>query len=283
MNSFKKNSLLTLPLLAIYILCGFVSYGDHSWMLFLTLTSCFFISIFIFKKQPKKEAIQSILFLIAPLLIILLTTLLIYGQYSRTVLYIFFIPISSLLAYSYFKYKHIVILVLSIGVFGTVGFFLFQNVLILIENKNAEKNVPFPAVSFTDENKSKVHFDNTKIVVLDFWTTSCGICFSKFPDLESTYLKYKENPNVVVYAVNVPLRNDKFEKTTQILNKIGYTFPKIYAISAKQIEDSLKINSFPHLLILKNNRIRYDGILETDKKVLTYSIEYEIEKLLSEK
>ncbi|MBG6061002.1 thiol-disulfide isomerase/thioredoxin [Flavobacterium sp. CG_9.1] len=171
---------------------------------------------------------------------------------------------------------------LAIGIFGVVGYVLFQNVLVLVENQNAEMNSQYPEVLFTDKNKTTVKFNKDKIIVLDFWTTSCSICFTKFPDLEQTYLKYKNNPDVLIYAVNVPLRNDKFTKTTTILKKLGYTFPKIYAASAKQVEDSLKVNAFPHLLILKNGKIRFSGILETDKKVFMYTIDSQIEKLLNE-
>jgi thiol-disulfide isomerase/thioredoxin len=283
MNFFKKNILTPLLLLVFYVLYGTITYGDHSWMLFLTLTTCFFISLYFFKNYTNNDAFKSILILIAPILIIFLTTLTIYGQYSRTILYIIFIPISSFLAYVLFKLKKNIIILLSLCLFWVVGFVLFQNVLILVENKNAETNLRFPQVNFINENKSQVKLDKNKIIILDFWSTSCGICFTKFPDLESTYLKYKKNPNVIIYTVNVPLRKDNFNKTTKILNNLGYTFPKIYATSAKQIEDSLKINSFPHLIILKNGRIRYNGIFETEKKVAFYNIESEIEKLLIEK
>lgn len=282
MNLFKKNILIAISLLCFYLLYGTITYGDHSWMLFLILTTCFFISVYIFRNFARTDAFKSILILTAPILIIFLTLLIIYGQYSRTILYIIFIPISSLFAYLYYKFKHIIIIPFSLALFWVVGFVLFQNVLILIENKNAETNLTFPQVHFVDENKSEINLDKNKIIILDFWSTSCGICFTKFPDLESTYLKYKKNPNVIIYAVNVPLRRDNFDKTTKILNKLGYTFPKIYASSAKQVEDSLKINTFPHLLILKNGRIRYNGLFESEKKVSFYTIESEIEKLLNE-
>jgi thiol-disulfide isomerase/thioredoxin len=283
MNIFKKNILIALCLFVFYVLFGIITYGDHSWMLFLILSTCFFISLYIFKNHKKIDAFKSILLLTAPILIIFLILIIIYGQYSRTILYIIFIPVSSLLAYFLAKFKHNIIILFSLVLFWVVGFVLFQNVMILIENKNAETNLRFPNVNFVDENKSHVDLNKNKIIILDFWSTSCSICFTKFPDLESTYLKYKKNPNVIIYTVNVPLRNDNFNRTTKILNKLGYTFPKIYATSAKEVEDSLKINTFPHLLILKNGRIRYNGLFESDKKVFFYNIESEIEKLLIEK
>lgn len=281
-NLFKKNIIIALILIMCYILYGTITYGDHSLMLLLFLTTNFFISIKIFQTNTLSKALKSILILISPIMLIFLMFFFIYNQYSRTILYLIFLPISSALAYTYFKFKHKTIIFLAIGVFGIVGYVLFQNVLILVENQNAEMNGRYPVVHFTDENKTTVNFKKGKIIVLDFWSTSCAICFTKFPGLEETYLKYKNNPDVLIYAVNVPLRNDKFDETTNILKKLGYTFPKIYAASAKQVEDSLKINAYPHLLIIKNGKIRFSGILETDKKVFMYTVDGQIEKLLDE-
>ena len=283
MKSFKKNTITALILIASYILLGTVTYGDHSLMLLLFLTTNFFLSIRIFQTNTFSIALRYILILISPMMLIFLLLFFIYNQYSRTILYLVFLPISSLLAYAYFKFKNKIILIVAIGIFAIVGYVFFQNVLVLVENQNAEMNGRYPLVNFTDENKTSVSFAKDKIIVLDFWTTSCSICFTKFPDLEKTYLKYKNNHDVLIYAVNVPLRDDKFYEAKVMLNKLGYTFPKIYATSAKQIEDSLKINSFPHMIIIKDGRIRYNGIFESDRNVAFYNIESEINKLLIEK
>lgn len=101
--------------------------------------------------------------------------------------------------------------------------------------------------------------------------------------MEDTFKKYKANKNIEIYALNVPLKDDHFQNTTKILDSIGYSFPKLYAVSAKEIKDSLNINSFPQLLIIKNGKIRFDGMLETDSNVLVYSIDSEIQRLLDEK
>lgn len=283
MKSYKKNIITALCLIASYVLFGTITYGNHSLMLLLFLTTSFFICIKIFQTNTLNEALKLVLILISPMMLIFLMLFFIYNQYSRTILYLVFLPISSVLAYTYFKFKNKGIIFLAIVLFGVVGYVLFPNILILVENQNAEVNSRYPVIHFTDGDNKIVNFKKDKIIVLDFWTTSCAICFTKFPDLEYTYLKYKNNPNVVIYAVNVPLKQDDFTKTTKILNNLGYTFPKIYATSAKQIEDSLKINSFPHLIILKDGRIRYNGIFESDRKVAFYNIESVINKLLIEK
>ncbi|MBP4139706.1 TlpA family protein disulfide reductase [Flavobacterium geliluteum] len=276
-----KQFFLSIVIILLYTIFGTITYGDHSLMLIFTLSSVFMISLFIFKKVDKEEYFKYIGLLIVPFLSILLFISIGYSEYSRTILYLFFIPISSCLAYLYFKYRKIIIVLFSIALFYSVGYILFPNIFSFLQNRNAVVNKLLPNVTIIDENNKKVNLEKDKIIVLDFWSTSCAICFAKFPYLEKTFEKYKNNPKVEIYTVNVPLKNDDFVKTTKILDSIGYKFPKLYAKSSKEIKDSLNIYSFPHLLILKNGQIRYDGTFIEDKTVI-YNTESEIEKLLKE-
>lgn len=276
-----KYFFLSIVIIILYVIFGTVTYGDHSLMLSLTLFSVFIISFFILKKVNKEEYFKYISLLIMPFLTILFFIVIVYSEYSRPILYIIFIPISSCLAYLYFKYRKNIIVLLSIALFYGVGYILFPNVFSFLQNKDAIVNKLLPNVTIIDKDNKKVNLEKDKIVVLDFWSTSCAICFSKFPYLEKTFEKYKNNPKVEIYTVNVPLKNDNFNKTIKILDSIGYKFPKLYAKSSKEMKDSLNIYSFPHLLILKNGQIRYDGTFIEDKTVI-YNTESEIEKLLNE-
>lgn len=177
--------------------------------------------------------------------------------------------------------RNVIIILLSIALFYSVGYILFPNIFSFLQNRNAIVNKLLPNVTIIDENNRRVNLKKDKIVVLDFWSTSCAICFAKFPYLKKTFEKYKNNPKVEIYTVNVPLKNDVFAKTIKILDSIGYKFPQLYAKSSKEMKDTLNIYSFPHLLILKNGQIRYDGTFIEDKTVI-YNTESEIEKLLKE-
>lgn len=276
----KRKILLSTLFILNYFLFGLITWGNHEFMLPLILLSVFVISYIIIAKSHN---IKNDLFLLNfPFILLFFLTCLIGGDFSIGFLYIFFVPVSSFLSYLYFKYKIIYIPILSLVFFVFIGGIMFPNYYSYLKNHNAEKNLNFPKVSIIDKENSQVNLNQNKIIVLDFWTTSCSVCFSKFPDLEDTYTKYKSNPNIEIYSINVPENRDKFQNTITILDKKGYKFPKLYAKSAKEIKDSLNIYSFPHLLILKNGRIRYDGRLETEENVFMYNIESEIDKLLSE-
>ena len=191
-------------------------------------------------------------------------------------------PLSTYLAYLFSIKKNILIPFFSVIFFFFISFFLFPNFFAFSKNNNSNKYDRLPEVTLVDKNKQKIDIHKNKIIVLDFWSTNCGICFKKFPDLEETFLKYKKNPKIEIYAVHVPTRSDNFDTTIKILDSIGYKFPKLYSISAKEIKDSLNIYSFPHLLIIKNGIIRYEGMLETKKTVIIYNIEDKLDKLLNE-
>ncbi len=271
-----------ISLIVIYILFGIIFDGNHVMMMPFTLVSTFVITFFYLKKKKSNRLVWAF-FPIIPFFLLLFVSGIIEGMFSRSILYLILLPISSLLSYRFYSKKEFILIPFSIILFFSISFWCLNTVFTLLENFNAEKNINFPIVNFVNDKREKINFSKNKIIVLDFWSTTCGICFEKFPDFERTYNSYKENKNVEFYVVNVPIdRRDKFENTIKILDSIGYKFPKIYATSSVEIEEKLKVNTFPHLIIIKNGRIRYDGMFETKSKTLIFSIESEIEKLLKE-
>lgn len=277
----KFSILLGLLFIILYIIIGIVFDGNHALMLPLLLSCIFLITIYVAKRRKDWRLIDCFL-LILPLFLLFLVAGYCIEDYSRAIQYLIFIPISSCLSYLYIKTKKVFIIPVSLVSFYYVGFYLFTTIFTYVANRDAERNMNLPNITLVDSSGTKIDLFREKVIVLDFWSTTCGICFEKFPDFQSVSDKYKSNKNVEIYAVNFPLKNDRFAKTTKVLDSIGYTFSKLYAKSAKEIEDSLHFNTFPHLIIVKDGKIRYDGMLETDKNTMIFSVESEIEKLLNE-
>lgn len=277
-----KKILLCSSLISIYLILGGLTWGNHIWLLCLTLISNFILSFFTYTKNKTYGKIEIGLLINLPFILILTLTCLFYNDFSRGFMYIIFMPLSTYLAYLFSVKKNILIPFFSFSFFFIISFFLFPNFFAFYKNNNSNKNDKLPQITLIDKYNKKINLHRNKIIVLDFWSTSCGICFKKFPDLEDTYLKYKNNLNIEIYAVHVPTRDDKFDLTIKILDSIGYKFPKLYSKSAKEIKDSLNIYSFPHLLIIKNGKIRFEGMLETKKTVIIYNIEDKLDKLLTE-
>jgi len=136
---------------------------------------------------------------------------------------------------------------------------------------------------FTTKNGAKVQLDTVKnkLIVLDFWTTTCGVCFKSFPDYEKIYLKYKDNPDVRIYSVNIPVKRDIVGYAKKKIGEYNYTFPVLYADS-DTIPKFFGFNSTPHLIIIKNGKVRFNGYPVLDEDILTKNIKDEIDLLLNE-
>ena len=94
-----------------------------------------------------------------------------------------------------------------------------------------------------------------KVLVLDFWTTWCGVCLKAFPDFQEVYEKFKDHPDVAFLALNMG-RKDPIEQVRAFLGTNSYSFPVAYDEGSK-ISDRLEINHLPTLLVInKSCRIR---------------------------
>lgn len=101
-----------------------------------------------------------------------------------------------------------------------------------------------------------------QILVLDLWNTACGICFRKFPLLESLSKKYTEDTRVGIYAVNIPLPRDTFGMARSMIEQRGYSFDNLYALDPSA-KDSFRVQGFPDcLIVLGGDQIVYRGSIE---------------------
>ncbi len=118
-----------------------------------------------------------------------------------------------------------------------------------------------PVTNFYDSNNimQPLSMPN-KIYLLDFWTSTCGVCFSKFPIIDSIS-KLVDTNKVEIIVVNIPIRNEHKEDNFKILNKFNYSFKKLYATSLS-IADSLEIIGYPTTIVIKNNQAIFRGSFE---------------------
>ncbi len=109
-----------------------------------------------------------------------------------------------------------------------------------------------------------------EIVILDFWTTSCGICFKKFPELQELYDKYKPDDRVGIYAVNLLLKNQELEFVKENKHLMKYTFPQLYTSFeySKNIQKHFDFNKVPTVVIIDDGRLIYRGQLNIKDYIL---------------
>lgn len=107
--------------------------------------------------------------------------------------------------------------------------------------------------------------------VLDFWSTTCGVCFSKFPAVQSLFNTYKDNSQFGVYGVHYLYENngENIETGAQILSLENYTFPSFSINGADPVLKEIGIDRFPTVLIInKQGQIVFRGNIEKATKLL---------------
>jgi len=93
-----------------------------------------------------------------------------------------------------------------------------------MEERNAEiAGITIPYFEFTDSNGAIISSENTlgKVVVLNFWFTTCPPCIKELPDLNEIYNKYKNRRDVVFAAITF----EPQEKVEKFLKKFTLNYP----------------------------------------------------------
>ena len=97
-----------------------------------------------------------------------------------------------------------------------------------------------------------------KIVLVDFWHTSCGVCFQKFPNIQALYDRYKDDPSVLIFAVDKPLDGDSSRQAFNMIEERGYTFPVLIPKDS-ELPEKFGVFAYPRTFIIANNAIVFDG------------------------
>ena len=112
-----------------------------------------------------------------------------------------------------------------------------------------------------------------KYLVLDFWSSSCGLCIKSFPEVQSFYEKFSNNQRVSFYSVFCVSANRCETRQTgvDIVHKRGFSFPLLF--SEDESYKKLGVNLFPTVLICSpDNKVIFRGNLENAIKFIKKNI-----------
>ena len=114
----------------------------------------------------------------------------------------------------------------------------------------AELMIGKPAPDFTlkdinGETVSLVDFRG-RVVLLDFWATTCGPCISEIPNLRALYKKH--NPDLVLISISVDASDEPIVKFLKI-NEM----PWIHIRSNREMPIKYNVGYIPHYRVIDRN------------------------------
>ncbi len=279
-NSYLiRNVLSAFIVLAISLLSGALNWINQ----FIIVSIVFFVSALLYNKKFKISRFVYSLFFLVPFLATY-TTLAVLEKHVH-VYPIAFSPLFSFTSGLLINYYHIkngnqatTVFYSSLFLisFLVIGFIGIPNWLEYSFMKNNEIGISPPDLYLTQSNQSRYYLNESKekIIILDFWTTSCGICIKKFPELQEV-MNYYDSSQLEVAAVHLFSRNDHLDSIQSFTSKLPYKFNFYYTdmTTADSLKSYFSIYTVPTIVVLnKNNKVIYNGNLNTNNRVLVNNI-----------
>ena len=156
-----------------------------------------------------------------------------------------------------------------------------------VRDKLLKERVNKPAIDFElkslDGKMVRLSELRGKVVVVDFWATWCGPCKASFPFLQKIVEKYKDNPNVMILALDT-WENVKGEERETLVKKFiednKYTFTVLFDDA---FVDKYGVSGIPTKFIIdREGNIQFKSIGFGGGDTMIDEMTIEIDMLLSD-
>ncbi len=289
---YREIILTSIIAFIIAILSGALGWPNQ----FAVVGIVYLISGYLAGENSLNKNIKPYIIIISPFIIVYgLTTLIFFQKHTFPIPVI--APLSLLMGF-FIKnlwMKHhkgtAIASTISFGMILLLGKLLFMpNWILYSFNSNSSRNEPLPTFSML--TLDSLQYDNAsfegKVVVFDLWTTSCGVCFQKFPEFNNLYQEFSTNKDVKIFSVNLSTRVDTPEKIVETIeSKIkipGYKFPILLAQeSYEYYSQAFGFQGVPNAIVIdKKGRVRYCGMTNNNNFIFVSNLETILKKLLKE-
>lgn len=201
-------------------------------------------------------SIKDIIVFQLPIIVVAILIIILNELYANLPIIVFsLISISVVFCIHYIRYKWYLFSMFIVLVPSLAYYFTVHWLFIRANESGSNHPIQFPELIILNEDLTifDFPFDNT-LYVIDVWSSNCGGCFKKMPEIEELSLKYKDNNGVKFLLLNLPIAQDTIGEASQNLKKRNIQLKSLYAKDLYSW-DSLKIEGVPVYLFVKNRKI----------------------------
>lgn len=124
-----------------------------------------------------------------------------------------------------------------------------------------------PAETFTTLGGAQIRLADLrgKVVLINFWATSCGICMAEMPDLAATYRQYR---NRGFEVIAVAMHYDDPELVKKYVTKQALPFPVVFDKDGELAREFDQVGATPTTFLIDQAGGRVSktvGIIHFDK------------------
>ncbi len=124
-----------------------------------------------------------------------------------------------------------------------------------------------PALTFTTMEGQQIRLSDLrgKIVLINFWATSCGICLAEMPDLIQTYQQYRKQGFEVIA---VAMHYDQPGDIRAYVRKQGLPFPVVFDRDGNLAREFDQVSGTPTTFLIDGSGKRISktiGIIDFGK------------------
>jgi len=251
--------------------------GHHVKFPASALVYCAFTFIVLSRNSERRVKFYSIVIILLPFLLIDLPIHLI--DFNETLMSLpstlasFIGVVFGILIYLSNKYLKIALSVLLIIGATWMAVFGYQNWLHKLNYGTYSGMISFkPSKPFEGIDQYGNHIADQdlkgKITLIDFWFTGCGICFSEFPDIQKLYDTYKNNPSILILAINKPIKKDTIGQAYAMIKERNFTFPTLIPAN-EELPEIFGVTEYPTIIIMdQTGTVIFRGSLKKAEKVL---------------
>lgn len=123
------------------------------------------------------------------------------------------------------------------------------------------KNAPDFKVEDINGNNISLEDAKGKVIVLNFWFTSCKPCIDEIPELNKVYEEYKTDTNVVFASITF----NKLDEVNAFLKNHPIKYPVV--TNAKETCNLFNVSGYPTNIIIDKNGTYFDFIRGGNPKI----------------